>query len=136
MTILEHSSNALPSFRRMAVAACTFGGGPIPILLLTGKMWLSVSVALGVGISLGVCGLLFLFIERVMPLITNTGSGIKGSQFQFLFLLITKLIFIALVGAAFLTLREVSPVAVLCGFMLGQGAIIFSALRFRKPTHR
>ena len=131
---------ALPGFDRLAGAACTLGALPIALLLLTGRLWLGVSVALGVGISLGVCGLLFLFVERAMPVFFGSARGqvgtlaTRGTQLQFFFLLGAKLLFIALVGAAFLTLHRVNPVAVLVGFVLGQSAIVLSAIRFRKPA--
>lgn len=136
---LPKASTALPGFRRLAGAACTVGALPIALLLLTSRLWLAISVLLGVGISLGVCGLLFLFVERVMPVFFGAargGSGAaaaQGSQFQFLLLLGAKLAFIALVGAAFLALHRVSPIAVLIGFVLGQSAIVLSAIRFRRP---
>lgn len=132
------TSAALPSFDRLAGAACALGALPVALLLLTGRLWLGLSVALGVGISLGVCGLLFLFVERAMPAFFGSARGkagplaAQGSQLQFLFLLVAKLVFIALVGAAFLTLRRVVPVAVIVGFVLGQTAIVASAIRFRK----
>jgi len=134
------SSAALPSFDRLAGAACALGALPVALLLLTGRLWLGLSVALGVGISLGVCGLLFLFVERAMPVFLGSARGkagtlaAQGSQLQFLLLLVAKLVFIALVGAAFLTLRHVVPVAALVGFVLGQTAIVMSAIRFRKPS--
>jgi len=133
------SSAALPSFDRLAGAACALGTFPVALLLLTGRLWLALSVALGVGISLGVCGLLFLFVERAMPVFFGSARGqagmlaAQGSQLQFLFLLGAKLVFIALVGAAFLTLRHINPVAVIIGFMVGQTAVVVSAIRFRKP---
>ncbi len=130
-------STALPGFDRLAGSACTLGTLPIALLLLTGRLWLAFSVALGVGISLGVCGLLFLFVERAMPMIFGARGhagtlSTQGTQLQFFFLLGAKLVFIALVGAAFLTLHHVNPVAVLIGFVLGQTAIVMSAIRFRK----
>ncbi len=133
-------STALPGFDRLAGAACTFGALPVALLLLTGRVWLAVSVALGVVISLGVCGLLFLFVERAMPVFFGSVRGqagtlaTQGTQLQFFFLLGAKLVFIALVGAAFLTLRHVNPVAVIIGFVLGQSAIVVSAIRYRKPV--
>lgn len=133
-------STALPGFDRLAGAACTFGALPVALLLLTGRLWPAVSVALGVGISLGVCGLLFLFVERAMPMIFGSVGGqagslaTQGTQLQFLFLLGAKLAFITLVGTAFLTLHHVNPVAVLVGFVLGQTVIVMSAIRFRKPA--
>jgi len=136
----EKSSTALPGFDRLAGAACTLGALPVALLLLTGRLWPAVSVVLGVGISLGVCGLLFLFVERVMPVFFGSVRGqagtlaTQGTQLQFFFLLGAKLLFIALVGAAFLTLHHVNPVAVLVGFVLGQSAIVLSAIRFRKPA--
>ncbi len=132
-------SAALPGFNRLAGAACSLGALPVALLLLTGRLWLGVSVALGVGISLGVCGLLFLFVERAMPVFFGSVRGragslaTQGTQLQFFFLLGAKLLFIALVGAAFLTLHRVNPVAVLVGFVLGQSAIVLSAIRFRRP---
>lgn len=134
------SSAALPSFDRLAGAACALGALPVALLLLTGRLWLGLSVALGVGISLGVCGLLFLFVERAMPVFFGSARGsagplaTQGTQLQFFFLLGAKLVFIALVGAAFLTLRHIVPVAVIVGFVLGQTAIVVSAIRFRKPS--
>jgi hypothetical protein len=131
-------SPALPRFTRLAGAGCLGGALPIALLLLTGRTWLAVSVALGVGISLGVCGLLFLFVERVMPVIFGAARShggplsTQGTQLQFFFLLGAKLAFIVLVGAAFLTLRQVNPIGVIIGFALGQGAIVVSAIRFRK----
>jgi len=133
------SSTALPGFDRLAGAACTLGALPVALLLLTGRLWPAVSVALGVGISLGVCGLLFLFVERAMPVFFGAARGhagtlaTQGSQLQFFFLLGAKLAFIALVGAAFLTLRHVNLSAVIVGFVLGQAAIVVSAIRFQKP---
>ena len=138
-TASAESSAALPRFSRMAAAACMAGALPVALLLLTGRGWLAVSVALGVAISLGVCGLLFLFVERVMPVLFDSVRGragalaTQGTQLQFFFLLGAKLVFVALVGAAFLTLRHVNPVAVITGFVLGQAAIVLSALRYRKP---
>ncbi len=129
----KQPSAALPSFRALAGSACTAGALPAAVLLLLGQVWLAVSVALGVGMSLGVCGLLFLFVERIMPTVFGAARGsAAGAQPQFLLLLGVKLALIALVGAAFLTLRSVNPVAVLVGFVLGQGAIVVSAIRFRK----
>lgn len=134
-------SQALPGFSRLAGSACALGGLPVGLLLLLGSLWPAVSVALGVGISLGVCGLLFLFIERAMPLFfgavrgSGSASAAQGPQLQFLVLLAAKLGFIALVGAAFLTLHRVNPVVVLVGFVLGQSAIVLSAIRHRK-TYR
>ena len=133
------SSAALPGFARLAQAACLAGAFPIALSLLTGRLWLGVSVALGVGISLGVCGLLFLFVERAMPMIFGSARGhagtlaTQGTQIQFFLLLGAKLVFIALVSAIFLTLRHINPVAVIVGFVLGQAAIVISAIRFRKP---
>lgn len=130
---------ALPRFDRMAGAACALGALPVALLLLTSHLWLGVSVALGVAISLGVCGLLFLFVERAMPVFFGSVRGqagtlaTQGTQLQFFFLLGAKLVFIALVGAAFLTLHRVNPIAVIIGFLLGQSAIVVSAIRFRKP---
>lgn len=139
-TVPRGASKALPRFPSLAGSACTAGALPVALLLLAGRVWLAVSAALGVGISLGVCGLLFVFIERVVPLWIggardHAGAApAQGAQIQFLLLLGAKLAFIALVGAAFLTLRPVSPVAVLVGFVLGQSAIVVSASRYRKPT--
>lgn len=132
------SSAALPSFDRLAGAACALGALPVALLLLTGRLWLGLSVTLGVGVSLGVCGLLFLFVERAMPVFFGSARGqagklaVQGSQLQFLLLLVAKLVFIALVGAAFLSLRHIAPLAVIVGFVLGQTAIVLSAIRFRK----
>lgn len=129
---------ALPGFRHLAGAACLWGALPIALLLLAGRLWLAVSVGLGLAISLGVCGLLFLFVERVAPLFFGAARGRAGSaltggaQLQFLLLLGAKLVFIALLGAAFLTLRHVNSIAVLIGFLLAQTAIVLLALRFRK----
>ena len=126
-------SAALPSFRALAGSACAAGTLPVAALLLLGRAWPAVSVALGVGISLGVCGLLFLFVERVMPTVFGAARGnAAAAQPQFLLLLGAKLLFIALVGTAFLTLHSVNPIAVVAGFVLGQGAIVVSAIRFRK----
>lgn len=130
---------ALPGFGRLATSACSVGALPFALLLIAGRPWLALSVALGVGVSVGVCGLLFLFVERAMPVFFGSardrtqGAAAQGSQLQFLLLLVAKLAFIALVGALFLTLRHVSPVAVIVGFSLGQAAIVVSALRFRRP---
>ena len=129
---------ALPGFNRLAGLACAAGLLPVVLLLLSGRTGLAESAALGVAISLGICGLLFLFIERVMPVFTgasrkNMGSA-QSSQFQFLLLLGVKLLFIALVGATFLTLRHIHPFAVLAGFLVGQTAMVVSALRFRQPN--
>ena len=126
---------ALPNFRILTASACTVGAVPIAVLLLLGRAWPAFSVALGVGMSLGVCGLLFLFVERIMPAVFGSargGVGAAGSQLQFLLLLGAKLVFIALVGAAFLTLHSINPIGVIAGFVLGQGAIVVSAIRFRK----
>ena len=129
---------ALPGFARLAGTACMAGALPIALSLLTGRLWLGISVALGVGISLGVCGLLFLFVERAMPMIFGAARGhtgtlaTTGTQIQFFLLLGAKLLFIALVSAVFLTLRHINPVAVIVGFVLGQAAIVVSAIRFRK----
>lgn len=126
-------SAALPGFRALAGSACAAGALPVAVLLLLGRVWPAVSVALGVGMSLGVCGLLFLFVERIMPTVFGAARGsAAGAQPQFLLLLGAKLAFIALVGATFLTLHSISPVAVIAGFVLGQGAIVVSAIRFRK----
>lgn len=128
----KQPSAALPSFRTLMGAACAAGALPVAVLLLAGRAWPAFSVALGVGMSLGVCGLLFLFVERVMPVVFGAArGGAAGSQPQFLLLLGAKLVFIALVGAAFLTLHSVNPIAVIVGFVLGQGAIVVSAIRFR-----
>ena len=129
----RQSSAALPNFRALAGSACTAGALPVAVLLLLGRVWPAVSVALGVGMSLGVCGLLFLFVERIMPGVFGAAKGnASAAQPQFLLLLGAKLVFIALVGAAFLTLRSVSPIWVIAGFVLGQGAVVVSAIRFRK----
>ncbi len=133
-------SAALPKFPQMAGVCSIASALPVGLLLILGKIWLAVSVALGAGISLGICGLLFLFIERVMPQFFQTtrsrggAASAQGAQLQFLLLLSAKLAFIALVGAAFLTLHQIQPVAVLVGFVLGQSAIVLSVIRFRKPS--
>ena len=130
-------SAALPGFNRLAGGACAAGLVPVGLLLLAGRSGLAGSAALGVALSLGVCGLLFLFVERVMPLLVGSArthpGGAQGSQFQFLILLGAKLVFIALVGAAFLTMKHINPVAVLAGFLVGQTSMVVSALRYRKP---
>lgn len=126
-------STALPSFRVLAGSACTVGALPVAVLLLLGRAWPAVNVAVGVGMSLGVCGLLFLFVERIMPTVFGAARGNPAAaQPQFLILLGAKLAFIALIGAAFLTLHSVNPLGVIAGFVLGQGAIVVSAIRFRK----
>lgn len=130
-------SAALPGFNRLAGAAFVSGLLPVALLMLCGRAVLAGSAALGVIVSLGVCGLLFLFIERIMPAFVGTArrnsGAVHGSQFQFLLLLGAKLLVIALVGAAFLTLRPINPIAVLAGFLVGQTTMIVSALRFRQP---
>ena len=131
----QTSSAALPRFGRLTGVACLVGLVPAAGLMIAGRATLAGSVLLGVGMSLGVCGLLFLFVERVMPMLAGRASSsmsAQGSQLQFLLLLGAKLAFIALVGAAFLTLHHVNSIAVLVGFLLGQTAIIVSALRYRK----
>jgi len=129
-------STALPGFNRLASGACWAGLLPISLLLLGRQIALAGSVALGVAVSLGVCGLLFLFVERIMPVLigsarSNPGLA-QGSQVQFLLLLGAKLTFITLIGAAFLTLHPISPVAVLAGFLVGQSTMVLQAVRFRK----
>ena len=137
-SVPDRPSAALPGFNRLAGLACVAGLLPVGLLLLSGRTGLAGSATLGVAISIGICGLLFLFIERIMPVFTgasrkNMGSA-QSSQFQFLLLLGVKLLFIALVGAAFLTLRHINSIAVLAGFLVGQTTMIVSALRFRQPN--
>jgi len=136
-TLSPHSASAaLPGFNRLASSACWAGLLPIALLLLGRQIALAGSVALGVAVSLGVCGLLFLFVERVMPVLVGSARSnmgmVHGSQVQFLLLLGAKLVFISLVGAAFLTLHPISPVAVLVGFLVGQSTMVLQAVRFRK----
>lgn len=137
-SVPDKTSAALPGFNRLAGLACAVGLLPVVLLLLSGRTRLAESAALGVAISLGICGLLFLFVERVMPVLTGTSrkniGSAQSSKFQFLLLLGVKLLFIALVGAAVLTLRHISSIAVLAGFLVGQTTMIVSAFRFRQPN--
>jgi hypothetical protein len=127
---------ALPRFRTLTGAAYAVGVLPVAVLFLMGRTWPAISIALGVGMSLGVCGLLFLFVERIMPAVFGAArsgaAGMPGSQPQFLIFLGAKLAFIALVGAVFLSLHSVNSLGVIAGFLLGQTAIVVSAIRFRK----
>ncbi len=132
----QSASSALPGFGRLAGGACGAGAVPVALLMLGKQIGIAGGVALGVAISLGVCGLLFLFVERVMPFFVGTvrsdRGAAHGSQLQFLLLLAAKLVFIALVGGAFLTWHSINPVAVLCGFVTGQTTMVLLALGFRR----
>lgn len=100
---------------------------PAALCLLAGRVWLAVSLAAGMALSLIVCGLLYVFVEFGMKLLTD-GTR-RPNLLPLLVLLPGKFLILGLAGWAIFSVRAISLPAVLVGFVLAQAAIVVTASR-------
>ena len=120
--------------RASAIAASPF----VALCLVGTKLWAAISLTAGVGLSLAVCGLLYLFVDCGM---THLVSGLRGrgktdvgsQTLQFMLVLFTKFLVLGGVGYAVLTFHAINLLAVLLGFIVAQAAIILTAIRHWTP---
>ena len=131
---------ALPDFPRLARAAIQVNAPIVAVLLLLGKLWLSLSVVIGVALSLATCGFIYLFVSRGMDLYSATASSEhrtnkNGSLPQFLLLLPAKFLVLALIGWALLSSHSVNYFAVLAGFALAQATVVMTAGKHYNKPH-
>jgi hypothetical protein len=124
---------SLPTYGRLVSASCWVCAPIIAFLLLGGRMWLALSVIIGLVLSVTVCGLLYLFVARGMDyFVAGVRGGPQeknGSVGQFMLLLPAKFLIVGLLGWALLTLHSINYIAVLVGFGLAQTAIAVTAAR-------
>lgn len=127
--------SALPRFSQFIPAVAIVNGPLTAWFLLAGKLWSVGSVAAGVTMSLAACGLLHVFVQRVMPFLIAglSGQGSRGMDqgaiFQFVMLVGVKLLALGAVGFVILNFREVNLPAVLIGFTLTQTTIVVVVTR-------
>ena len=107
----------------------------VAVALLFGKPWTAVSLLAGMTISLTACGLLHLFVTRIMPFLVaglhgqTDQSAASGAVAQFGALLAIKFLALGLIGYAILNFHEVYLPGVLVGFALAQAAIVVTVAR-------
>ncbi len=123
----------LPSFGRLVSASCWACAPAVAFLMLSRHLWLTLSVLMGLALSVTVCGMLYLFVARGMDyFVAGVRGGVReknGSVGQFVLLLPAKFVVVGLLGWALLTLHSINYVAVLVGFGLAQTAIAATAAR-------
>lgn len=126
---------SLPRFSRLFSAAVLVSAPLAAVALLAGKPWTATSLIAGMAISLTACGLLHLFVTRIMPFLvaglqgqTDRSAG-NGAVAQFGALVLVKFLALGLVGYAILNFHEVNLPAVLVGFALAQIAIVVTVAR-------
>ncbi len=125
----------LPVFRRLLSAAMLVCAPLMAVALLFGKPWTAASLLAGMIISLTVCGLLHLFVTRIMPFLVAglhgqaAQSASSGAVAQFGALLAIKFLVLGFIGYAILNFHEVYLPAVLAGFALAQAAIVVTVAR-------
>lgn len=122
-------SSPLPRFSRFIPVVAIVNAPLVAWFLLAGKLWSVGSVFAGVAISLAACGLLHLFVARIMPFLIAGLSGRgrnldQGTLMQFIALVGVKFLAIGLLGYLILNFREVNLPAVLIGFAMTQTAIV------------
>ena len=128
--IASQASSALPEFSRFIPAVGVINAPLLAWFLLAGKLWSVSSVLAGAAMSLAACGLLHVFVQRVLPLIVAGMSGQhsrsldRGAVFQFVALVGVKLLALGAVGYALMNFREVNLPAVLIGFTVTQTTIV------------
>ena len=129
------AATPLPQFKRLFSAASFVSAPLVAVALLFGKPWTAASLVAGAAISLAVCGLLHLFVTRIMPFLVAGLSGRidrsagNGAVVQFAALIVVKFLVLGLVGYAIINFHEVFLPAVLVGFVLAQAAIIVTVSR-------
>lgn len=120
---------SLPGPPRFLSAATWAIALPVAVCLLGGRVWLAVSLGAGMTLSLVVCGLLYVFVEFGMKLLTITDRTQKPNLLPLLVLLPGKFLILGLAGWAIFSVRAISLPAVLVGFVLAQAAIVVTASR-------
>lgn len=126
---------SLPGYRQLVAAACWVCAPVLAFFLLQGKLWLALSVGIGLALSVTVCAMLYLFVARGMDYFVAGVRGTSGAQAkngsvgQFVILLPAKFLAVGLLGWALLTLHQINYIAVLVGFGLAQTAITVTAAR-------
>lgn len=127
---------SLPGFGRLASVACWTCAPLLAIFLVKGWVWSSLSLVVGLVLSLTVCSMLYLFVARGMDYLVARGQGgaaeKNGSVLSFAVLLPLKFVLVGLIGWALLTLHSINYLVVLIGFMLAQTAITVTAARHFK----
>ncbi len=129
----------LPRFSRFLPSVAVVNAPLIAVFLITGKLWSVGSALAGVAISLAACGLLHLFVEKVMPFLTAGVIGQhrsleQGAITQFLGMVAAKFLLLGVVGYVLLNFREVNLPMVLIGFALTQTTIVVAAARYFKKS--
>lgn len=127
----------LPRFSRFLPAVALVNAPLFAVYLIAGMLWSAASVVAGAAISLAACGLLHLFVEKIMPFLTagligKSRSLDQGAVAQFLGLVAAKFLVLGLVGYAILNFRAVNLPAVLIGFALTQTTIVIVVARHFK----
>jgi hypothetical protein len=129
---------ALPHFDRLLSAAALVSAPLVAVALIVGKPWTAGSLLAGMVISLTVCGLLHLFVLRIMPFLVAGLQGrmdesVKnGAVVQFVAMIAVKFLILGLIGYAIINFHQVFLPAVLVGFALAQTAIVFTVSRHLK----
>jgi hypothetical protein len=132
---VSEQASPLPQFKRLLSAASFVSAPLVAVALLFGKPWTAASLVAGAAISLAVCGLLHLFVTRIMPFLVAGLNGRidrnagNGAVMQFAALIVVKFLVLGLIGYAIINFHEVSLPAVLVGFVLAQAAIIVTVSR-------
>ena len=127
--------SSLPGYRQLLTAACWVCAPLIAFFLLRVKLWLALSVGIGLVLSVTVCAMLYLFVVRGMDYFVAGARGTGGAQAkngsvgQFVILLPAKFLVVGLLGWALLTIHQINDIAVLVGFGLAQTAITVTAAR-------
>ena len=135
---VSEPASPLPGFNLLFSAAALITAPLVAVALIAGKPWTAGSLVAGMTISLIVCGLLHLFVTRIMPLLVvglqGPGSVIarNGVVTQFVALVAVKFLVLGLIGYAIINFPEVYVPAVLVGFALAQAAIVVTVSRYLK----
>ena len=134
-SIGTEAATPLPKFTRLFSAAALVIAPLAAVALLFGKPWTAASLVAGMAISLTVCGLLHLFVTRMMPFLTAglqgqaNPSAASAAVAQFFGLVAVKFLILGLIGYAIINFHEVFLPAVLVGFALAQAAIVVTVSR-------
>jgi len=131
---LSEQKAPLPGFSRLVLAVAMVIAPAAAICLVAVKLWWAGSLVAGALMSVAACGLLHVFVQKIMPYFI---AGLQGKArtadpaavVQFVGLLAVKFVILGLVGYAILNFHAINLPVVLIGFALAQTAIIFTVAR-------
>jgi Flp pilus assembly protein TadB len=135
-------ASPIPSLRAIGFAACSGVAFPLALSLLFGKLWIALSLLAGGVLSFAVCGMLFVFVEKIMPVAMRgllggaAGAGAKVSLVPFYGVALLKFVVIALLAWAIFACPRIGPLGVVAGFVVAQVSIVILVVKTGRSTQR